>query len=499
MDSKTASSISYVFVLGMIGTLLGYAIRIFLSHSLSVHDFGLFYSALAVVGIINIFKDLGTNTALIKFVAEYNIKQEVKKIKSAVYTSFLIQFIIVGVSTLVFFAYAREISLMFFGNENAATLLKILILSSLCSVVFTVCQITLNGFKRMKEFSFVEPVRSSVSLITMIMLASLGLIGAASGYLIAAIVTSVIFFIVTIRIFPDVLKPEIPSRNVAEQLLVFGTLFLAGSFSTYIVQYTDTIVITLVRSVEEVGYYQTAIATIQFVPLFVAAIGAVLFPIISELYASGKKENLEQIISIFVTLSFFAVLPIVILVFSFPEIFIRLLYGEKFLPATDALRILSIGSIFYSVFLILQTTLLGLGKPGLNTKVLIIISVLDIAANLMLVPILGIQGAAVTFVLSYFIGVVLAYRYVDKLVKIKLNKAKITKIIIGAVLTTGLIFAMKSLIHPYAYLEAVIIVIPASIFYLGLMIVTRTVERKDVEYLRSMKIPIPKAVANLFK
>ena len=61
---------SIVFLFGVVSTIIGYLTRIFLSHNLTVADFGLFYSVLAIIGIISIFKDLGINTAIAKYIPE---------------------------------------------------------------------------------------------------------------------------------------------------------------------------------------------------------------------------------------------------------------------------------------------------------------------------------------------------------------------------------------------------------------------------------------------
>ena len=73
----------FVLVLSLLSAAVGFGFRIFLSRSLSVEDFGLFYSVLAFVGMFGIFKSLGMDRALIYYIPKLRSAKQESKIKSA--------------------------------------------------------------------------------------------------------------------------------------------------------------------------------------------------------------------------------------------------------------------------------------------------------------------------------------------------------------------------------------------------------------------------------
>ena len=59
------------FITSIIAAFLGYLVRLVMVRNLSVEDVGLFYSVFSFLSVINIFKAIGTDTALIKFIPEF--------------------------------------------------------------------------------------------------------------------------------------------------------------------------------------------------------------------------------------------------------------------------------------------------------------------------------------------------------------------------------------------------------------------------------------------
>ena len=485
MKQQAIRNSSVVFFLGVIAAVVGYATRIFLARSLSVEDFGLFYSVLAAVGAINIFKDLGINTALVRFVPEFIIRKEKGNVRKAFYSSVLVQFVIVGSIAAIFLVFVSLLA-------DYALLFNILIFSILFSVVFVAAQSTLQGMQKMREYSLVEPFRTLSTFGLMAALIGMGVIGAAIGYTVAAALTSVVFFFILTKRFPDILSKDRLSSKMTKQLLGFGLVFLAGAFATYFIQYTDTLVLSITRTFTEVGYYQAAVSTSQMLWIFVIPMASVLFPLVSALWASKKLTELEKTVRTFSTLAFFAMLPLSIIVFSFPEIVLNIFFGSNFLQAAHALRILSAGAVFFSLFFIFQTTLLGIGKPRINTKIIVLVSLFNLAANIFIIPRFGIEGAAVVSAFSYFIGTVVTYKYVRRFIGIKFPVTKMLKIFLAAIVTVIFIYVVKAPIHPHAYIEAFVVLVPAFLIYTAAIVLTKGVERSDLDELRNNGVPVPK-------
>jgi O-antigen/teichoic acid export membrane protein len=87
--------------------------------------------------------------------------------------------------------------------------------------------------------------------------------------------------------------------------------------------------------------------------------------------------------------------------------FVRAVYGSQFADAGVALRFIIPGVIAYSVVAVLTRYLSGQGRPGTTTLILVVGLGINIAANLLLIPRLGINGAALASSVSYSVSAVL--------------------------------------------------------------------------------------------
>ena len=493
MSGQAIKDSSIVFLFGAIAAVAGYATRIFLSRSLSVEDFGLFYSALAVIGVVNIVKDLGTNAALIRFIPEFVVKKQKNKIRQAFYTSIFFQIVVIGFSTVLILVYVDTLSSLIFDTTTASTVLVALIFSALFSPLFVASQSTFQGLQKMKKYALIEPFRilSALGIMAVLIFIGFGVSGAAFGYMLAAALTSVVFYFLLRREFPEIRGPVF-SSSMGKQLLNFGAAFLMGSFASYVIYYADTIIITLTRSLTEVGYYQAAASTSQMLWMFAVPMAAVLFPLVSQLHSSQRKKDLTNTVKTFSTVALFLVLPFAIIVFSFPSIVLNLFFGPSFLPAADALRILSVGAVFFSIFYIFQITLLGMGKPWLNTKIIIATSVISLIMNIITVPSMGIIGASLASTTTFFIGTAISYWCLRRGIALQLDFLKLAKIFFAAVVTTIFIAFVKAPIHPHAYIEAFVVLVPAFMIYTVIIILTKGVDRGDLDKLKDNGVPVPK-------
>ena len=103
LTKKAVRGVFIVFFFSIIGSLFGYASRVFLANKLSVADFGLFFAVFALVQYLEFFRSLGLSTAIVKFTAEYKALMKFDMLKTILYvaigiilsTSLIIVFILI--------------------------------------------------------------------------------------------------------------------------------------------------------------------------------------------------------------------------------------------------------------------------------------------------------------------------------------------------------------------------------------------------------------------
>lgn len=479
----------YVLVLSLLGVVIGYLLRVFLSRALSIEDFGLFYAVSAFVGLLTLVRYLGLNQALAKFIPEFLISNDRNRIKSSITIVLIVQTITILVFTALVVIFQDALSLALFKSDRASWVIILMTLSFLPSMVFMIFQSVFQGYQRLKLYAWIEPIRISVTFMSSMLLSSMGALGIALAYLVTSIVTSLIFL-------PSFLKLGILKEKSSVTSELFFRLFRFGgpvflsSVGFIVINFTDTLVITYFRSLEEVALYQVALPTSQLLIVFSSAIAAVIFPLVSYLYSSKKYADIGKGLKVIISMMLVVLIPFVIVLFTFPDIILRLLFSSQFIPAANALQVLSVGMIFYSIFFVLQTVLDGIGRPFINTKIMFLMAIVNIVLNIMLVPVLGIVGSATAFLISFLVGSLIEYRYVRKYLPMTLPLGRLSKITLGAIISIACIFAAKAYLQAPTIGNFVVSLAIGWLVYFVIAIATKAVTSEDVEVVASF-MPLP--------
>src|SRR3990167_7422774 len=94
-----------ILFISFLAALLGYLVRLVLARGLSKDDYGLFYAVFSFFAFLIIFKDLGLNQTLTKFVSDFLHRKNYTGMKSVIVSVFSIQFLmsaLIAVIAIIF-------------------------------------------------------------------------------------------------------------------------------------------------------------------------------------------------------------------------------------------------------------------------------------------------------------------------------------------------------------------------------------------------------------
>jgi O-antigen/teichoic acid export membrane protein len=476
----------------------------FLSRSLSVEEYGLFYAMFSIISFFALFRDLGLGSALVKYISEFAVRKKFAEIKSSITSVLLVLTAFGFIVSLVLFIFSHQIAQTFFGAKMSEAILPLMILSAwfFVMVFYELMQNAFQGFQNMLAYSLIN----FFNILTILLLALLfvghfgmGVGGVALAYLIAAIVvgsSSIIFFI---RSYPHVFRIKgSVDKPLLKKLFAFALPLFLGGLGGLVISYTDTILITLFRTLDEVGFFQAAQPTARILWYFPSALTVVLFPMISELWAKREKKLLGGALRFLTKFSFILIIPAAFILIAFPEVVINLLFGPKYLPGSTALQILSAAAIVYAPYSILVQAVAGIGRPSVVTKVVTFMACFNLVGNLALIPRYGINGAATATLISFSIGLALMFHYTRKYITYTVPSSSLLKTAIGGVLTLLLIFGLKFAIALPAWPKAFAVMIPSLLFYGIWILATKAITSDELMLIRKI-VPIPEWLVKTMK
>jgi O-antigen/teichoic acid export membrane protein len=190
-------------------------------------------------------------------------------------------------------------------------------------------------------------------------------------------------------------KPSLP--QLWEHLPFAFRAYLAA-FLAFLLVRLDMLMVQYISGNAEAGYYSIAVAMADLLYMFPAAVGALVFPGLSAMidHASRLALTRKALQATAVAMTTMAIAAAFL-----AEPLIRLLFGERFLPAAPMFHVLALAIVVYGLNNIVSNYMMAIGLPWKGVWVWLVGVVANIVFNLYLIPPLGGRGAALASLAAY--------------------------------------------------------------------------------------------------
>lgn len=476
-----------VSIISLIAGFLGYVVRVLLARNLTVEEFGLFYAVFAFLGLIGTYRSLGFDKALARFIPEFFHKRKDNYIKSSIIYVVVIQLVTNIIIIIAVYLLSDFLAVNFFKNSQASIALKWLAIAFFIDSFVMVLKFSFQGFKRMVYFSIIDVVRMLLTIIILLIGFRLnyGLMSPLFAYVVTPLILVIIFGAILVKkVFPGFFKSKfLLDSALFKEISKYSVFILAVSVEGIVLHYTDVMTLTYFTDLKVVALYNVALPTINVLLFFPRAIGGILLPLTTELWVKKKGMLLAEGIKSLYKYSLVIIIPVVFVMFSFSELLINILYGKEYVAASATMKILVIGMIFAVLYGINSRFFAGIGRPQITTKIVSIATVFNLVANVALIPIIGILGAALATTMSYFIMVAISLLEIRKLIRIYFPIKVWLKTLIAGIMFTAIIFLLKSLLSLNVWVETFIVLLLSGIAYIILLFILRVIAIEEIKDL----------------
>jgi O-antigen/teichoic acid export membrane protein len=213
-----------------------------------------------------------------------------------------------------------------------------------------------------------------------------------------------------------------PSGSLLAEQLRFGMRALPGSLAERLQFRSDAFLVNAILGVRMTGIYSVTSGLAETLWYIPNALGVVMLS-----RAVDRTEDSGRIAAVLtrttLLLSFLLAIP----AFLLGPFVVDVLYGSEFSEAGVALRYILPGVVAYSVVAVLSRYIVGKGRPGLGTAILVVGLAANIASNLILIAPLGIVGAAVSSSISYVLTAALTVLAFQRLSGVGLGETLVVR------------------------------------------------------------------------
>ncbi len=382
------------------GAALSFLVSLLLAKLIGAAGLGLYFLSVTSVEIASTISRLGLENAALKFIAIAHASHEHGTV-TAVYRK------CAGIATLSAVAMIVPASALLFlapiGASHHAEFLSLVPLLMMALVPVTVLPVQTESFKAIGRPGTAVLMQTVLPQSALLLLAAmLAWQGRATTASILACYAAAFLLAVLVAFLRWAAMVKAPWRKASFStavLLRTSLPILIVTSLNLVMAWTDTLALGILSDTEQVGIYGVALRISATTAFVLIAINSVVAPQFASLHSSGRHSELEALArrSSFWTLVIAS--PLIVIFLVFPAEILGL-FGPQFAAGTWSLRLLAAAQLVNVSTGQLTSLLIMTGHEKLMRNNMIFSAALNLAGNLLLVPLLGALGAAISTAFS---------------------------------------------------------------------------------------------------
>jgi O-antigen/teichoic acid export membrane protein len=211
---------------------------------------------------------------------------------------------------------------------------------------------------------------------------------------------------------------------------------ISGAF-VFIYNSFDTIIISIMKGERAVGLYQISYKIIGTLFILSMLINQAYFPPLIE-HGLSNLTKLREIFNKSVRSVFFWSIPITFGGLMLAERIILFVFGQDYLAGVSAFKILIWNCIIFFLSSAMTNLLYALKKQKSAMKIFFFGAVANTVFNIFMIPMFGIEGAALTTVLAEIVVLIGIYMIARKIIRIEILSNLWRPLLAGLVMTGSL-------------------------------------------------------------
>jgi O-antigen/teichoic acid export membrane protein len=384
------------------GTALKYLFELAIARKLGADSFGLFLIGFSFFKIAEILSTLGLHNGILRYGSIFKAKGDFSRLKGSVLSAMRL----VALSAVVFggivILFSKLISQSLFHTPKLEPVFAIFSLSLPFSALSMVIVYAIQSFKIVKHRVYVKEIYEPLSRLLffiILTLTSLRLFGALIAFLVSSMSGAILAIYYLKQVSPQVFDKNILSIYETKILLNFSwPLFFTG-FLNILFLWIGTLIAGLYLPQNEIAYYGAAQRTAMLGMIILISFSSIFAPIIADLYYRKEWTKLEHLFKSVAKWIFAISLPVFLSMILFSKDFLHI-YGKEFVAGASCLVILSIGQMLSSTCGPFTHMIMMSGRSKINLLNSVLVSLINIILCFLLIPKIGIIGAALAATIS---------------------------------------------------------------------------------------------------
>ncbi|AKB29885.1 polysaccharide biosynthesis protein [Methanosarcina siciliae T4/M] len=482
---KFIKDVGLIGITQVLTTLGAFFLLPIITKTLGSYDYGIWSQINVTVSLLTPFALLGLSMSIVRFMSA---EKDVNVIRETFYSVLFFVALTSMLISILVFVISDWLASFLFQDINTSYFIKIGSFLIFFSALNQITMFYFRIFRQISKYAFLSIFNSFGGLVLILILVKMGF--GLFGVISAALLVQLFVIVVGILLITSQIGFSVPKFTYLHSHLKYGLPLAPNSAVRWITSSSDKYILGFFMGLNAVGIYAAAYAIGNIISFFVSPIQLMLFPTLSKAY---DMQNLSEVNGYLeYSLKYF-------LLFAIPSAFgisvlakpiLRMMTTAEFVSGSIVIPFVAFGIIFEGVYQISINVTHLVKKTQYNIVFLSIGAISNLLLNIILIPIFGLVGAAVSTLIAYFLMCAVSVFFSQKYIQINIDWLLISKIILSSLL-------MALVVHTYnpeTFIGIIIAIGLGFIIYCLLIILLKGVEIRELKSIIHALIPNNRAV-----
>ncbi len=422
--ARDVGFIGTVQVLTSLGTFFLLPI---ITKSLGTYYYGLWAQITITVSLISSFALMGLSMGLVRFLSS---ETEKETIKEAVYSILFFVTMTGLLASSLLYILAEPLATFGFKEPDAAYFIKAGSLMILVNVIEPVSLFYFRVFRQIKKFSYLTLFEAFGKLLFILVLLKMGygLLGVIAATL---LVQSVIILIAFMTIVSQI-GFIVPRFTYIREYLQFSLPLTPNAIIRWVTESSDRYLVTYFLGLQSVGIYSAACSFGSLIQLLVSPLQLILLPELSKLFDENKIDKVIVYMSYSLRYFLLISIPAVLGLSALAKPLLSIFTTEDFISGWLVIPIIAFSGLLGGIVQIFINTFFIVKKTKAQTYINFAAAFLNVLLNILLIPSVGIVGAALSTLIAYLLMAILCIHMSLKYFKHEFHYLDIAKSILSS-------------------------------------------------------------------
>ena len=433
--------IQRIGLVGLTNILISLSSLIFIpviTKSFTTAEYGMWAQVNTTIALVPNIANLGLPFTMVRFLSAEHDKAKIRE-------SFYPMMCVTLISTLIicglFILFGTPIADALFNGSMQVLYITTAISFFACLNLMLISYF--RTFQQMKRYSLFLVLQSYIGVFVSIYLTYAGygietvVLGLLTGYL-------AVFIMMTFIIVRYLGFGPVKWSNLKEQL-DFAIPTIPSNVSSWVVDSSDKYVIGIIAGAVAVGCYSPGYALGSILLMFLSPFAVLLPAVLPEYYEKGEMNQVDAYLSYSMKYYLLLTVPAAVgmSVLSKPLLYV-ITTPEIALGGYMVTPFVCMGALFMGMYGITNNILILEKNTRVLGKLWIIVAIANIVLNILMVPYLGIIGAALATLLCYALAFVVTAHESRKTMRLPFDIRELLKIVVSSIIMGAVVYMMNA-------------------------------------------------------